>query len=150
MKKKILIVTLISICIILLSNTASSIEYKTVNDYNVDMLSSQLYDISNSIERIQQTFENYKIYSDDLVLINDLKEFSNQLSELKISILDNPSIPTCIRTIFGIIIGLIFAIIGTIFGLIFGPVLAFIIRILTLPAVLLAKLITFIVNLFSP
>jgi len=134
---------------IILVNTASSIEYKTVDDYNVNLLKSQLDDINNFIERIHQKFQNYKIYSDDLLLIDDLKEFSNQLSELKISISDNPYIPTCIKTIFGIIIGLIFSIIGTIFGIIFGPVLAFIIRILTLPAVLLAKLIAFIINIFT-
>jgi predicted membrane protein len=149
MKKKILFATLISICMIIFVNTASSIEYKTVNDYNVDLLKSQLDDINNFIERIHQKFQNYKIYSDDLVLINDLKEFSNQLSELKISIQDNPSVPTCIKTIFGIIIGLIFSIIGTIFGIIFGPLIAFIIRLLTFPAVLLAKLIAFIINIFT-
>jgi hypothetical protein len=150
MKKIILFGTLFSICMIMLMNTASSIEYKTVNDYNKDLLESQLDNINNFVEKIQQRFETFEIYSDEVIFKNEIKEFSNQLSELKISILDNPSLPTCIRTIFGILIGLIFSIIGTILGIIFGPLLAFVVRIITAPAVLLAKLIAFIVNLFTP
>jgi hypothetical protein len=131
-------------------NTASSVEYKTVNDYNIDLLETQLDNINKFIEKIRQTFENFEINSNNVIPKNVIKEFSNELSELKISILDNPSLPTCIRTIFGFIIGLIFSIIGTIFGIIFGPLLALFVRILTAPAVLLAKLVGFIVNLFTP
>ncbi len=149
MKKIILFGTLFSICMIMLVNTASSIEYKTVNDYNRDLLESQLDNINNFIEKIQQTFGTFEIYSEDVIFKNEIKELSNQLSELKISILHNPSLPTCFRTIFGILIGLIFSIIGTILGIIFGPLLAFIVRIITAPAVLLAKLIAFIVNLLT-
>jgi hypothetical protein len=149
MKKIILFGTLFSICMIMLMNTATSIEYKTVNDYNRDLLESQLDNINNFIEKIQQTLGTFEIYSDEVIFKNEIKEFSNQLSELKISILDNPYLPTCIRTIFGILIGLIFSIIGTILGIIFGPLLAFVVRIITAPAVLLAKLIAFIVNLFT-
>ena len=134
----------------MLVNTASSVEYKTVNDYNIDILESQLDTINNFIEKIRQTFQNFEINSNNVISKNEIKEFSNQLSELKISIFNNPSLPTCIRTIFGFIIGLIFSIIGTIFGIIFGPMLALFVRILTAPAVLLAKLIAFIVNLFTP
>jgi hypothetical protein len=150
MKKIILFGTLFSICMIMLMNTASSIEYKTVNDYNTDLLESQLDNINNFIEKIQKIFGTFAIYGEDVIFKNEIKELSNQLSELKISILDNPNLPTCIRTIFGILIGLIFSIIGTILGIIFGPLLAFVVRILTAPAVLLAKLIAFIVNLFTP
>ena len=118
MKKKILFGTLFSICIIMLVNTASSIEYKTLEDYNTDLWRSQLDNINNFIEKIRQKFENLKIRSDNIISKKEIKDFSNHLSDLKISILDNPSLPTCIRTIFGFIIGLIFSIIGTIFGII--------------------------------
>jgi len=150
MKKKILFGAIFSICIIMLINTASAVEYKTVNDYNIDLLESQLDNLNNLIEKIRLTIEDLKITSNSVISKNEIKEFSDQLSELKISILDNPSFPTCIRTIFGFIIGLIFSIIGTIFGIIFGPLLSLFVRILTAPAVLLAKLIAFIVNLLTP
>ena len=38
----------------------------------------------------------------------------------------------------------------TVFGKIFGPLLVLIVRILTAPAVLLAKIIAYIVNLINP
>ena len=131
-------------------STTSAVEYKTVNDYNRDLLESQLNNINNFIEKIRQIFKNSEINSNGVIFKNDLIVFSNQLYELKILVLNNPSLPTCIRTIFGFIIGLIFSIIGTIFGIIFGPLLTFFIRILTAPAILLAKLISFIINLFTP
>ena len=150
MKKKILFGAIFSICIIMLVNTSSAVECKTVTDYNKGLLESQLENINNFIERIRQTFEKSEINSNNLISKNEIKEASNQLSELKILVLDNPSLPTCIRTIFGFLIGLILSIIGTIFGIIFGPLIAFIVRILTAPLVLLAKIIAFITNLFTP
>ena len=150
MKKKILFGAIFTICIIMFVNTASAVEYKTVNDYYLDLLDSQLDNLNNFIEKIRLTIEDIKINSNSIISKNEIKEFSGELSELKISILENPSLPTCIRTIFGFIIGLIFSIIGTIFGIIFGPLLALFVKILTAPAVLLAKLIAFIVNLITP
>jgi hypothetical protein len=150
MKKKLLLGVIFSICIIMLVNTSSAVEYKTVNDYNIYLLDSQLDNINNFIEKIRQTMKNIRINSISLKSENEVKDLSNELSELKISILDNPSLPLCIRTILGFIIGLLFSIIGTIFGIIFGPLLALFIRILTAPAVMLAKIIAFIVNLFTP
>ena len=134
----------------MLVNTVSAVEYNTVNDYNIDLLESHLDNIDKSIEKIQQAFENLNIHSIDINSKSDLKELSNELSVLKISILDDSSLTLFIRTILGFIIGLIFSIIGTIFGIIFGPLLALFIRIITAPAVLLAKLIAFIVNLLTP
>ena len=150
MKKKILLGTIISICIIMLVNTVSAVEYNTVTDYNIDLLELHLDNIYNFIEKIQQTFENLNFHSIDINYRSEIKELSNELSELKISILGDSSLPLFIRTILGFIIGLIFSIIGTIFGIIFGPLLALFVRIITAPAVLLAKLIAFIVNLLAP
>jgi len=150
MKKKILFGVISSICILILVNTASAVEYKTVIDYNIDLLEYQLDNINKFIEKIRQTFEDLKINSISLKSKNEIKDLSDELTELRISILDNPSLPSSIRTILGFIIGLIFSIIGTILGIIFGPLLALFVRILTAPAVLLAKLIAFIVNLLTP
>ena len=150
MKKKILFATLFSISIIIFVNTTSAVEYKTVYDYNIQLWKSQLDNVNNFIEKIRQKFENLNMHLNDVILKNEIKEFSNQLSDIKLLFIEDSTLPTCIRTIFGFIIGLIFSIIGTIFGIIFGPLLAFMIRILTAPAVLLAKLIAFIVNLFIP
>lgn len=149
MKKKILFGVIFSICIIMLVNTSSAVEYKTVIDYNIDILESKFDNINNLIEKIRQTIEGIKINSINLESKNTIEVLSDELSDLRISILDNPSLPTFIRTILGFIIGLLFSIIGTIFGIIFGPLLALFLRILTAPLVLFAKIIAFIVNLFT-
>ena len=133
----------------MLVNTSSAVEYKTVIDYNIDILESKFDNINNLIEKIRQTIEVIKINSINLESKNTIEVLSDELSDLRISILDNPSLPTFIRTILGFIIGLLFSIIGTIFGIIFGPLLALFLRILTAPLVLFAKIIAFIVNLFT-
>ena len=150
MKKKILFGALLSICIIMLVNTTSAVEFKTVNDFNINLWKSNLDYVNNFLEKISKTFVNFKINTNEVLFKNELIEFSKKLHDLKITILDNSTLPKCIRTIFGFIIGLIFSIIGTIIGIIFGPVLALFVRILTAPAVLLAKLIAFIINIFTP
>ena len=154
MKKKILFGVIFSICIIMLVNTSSAVECKTVTDYNMYLLESQLYKLNNIIEKIRQTFEDIKINSISDISSNDMKELFYQLSDLKILILANTYLPNCILNILGFILGLLLSLIGTIigfiFGKIFGPLLSFFVRILTAPAVLLAKLIAFILNIFSP
>ena len=154
MKKKILFGTIFSICIILLVNTASSLEYKTVNDYNIDLFEAQLNNINKFLEELKQTLDGKIINSINLISKNEIIELSEKILELKISILDNPTLPTFILKILGFILSIIFSLIGTIigiiFGKIFGPLLVLIVRILTAPAVLLAKIIAYIVNLINP
>lgn len=154
MKKKILFGVIFSICIIMLVNTSSAVEYKTVTDYNRYLLESQLDKFNNIIEKIRQTFEDIKINSFSNIPGNYIKELSNQLSDLTILIPSNTSLPNFILNILNFILSLIFSIIGTIIGFIFGKIcgslLVLFVRILTAPVVLLAKLITFIVNIFSP
>lgn len=150
MKKKILFGSIFSICIIMLVNTSSAVECKTVTDYNICLLEPQLDKLNDLIEKIRQTFEDIKINSISNTSSNDIKEIYNQLSDLKILIPGNTSLPNCILGILGFILSLLLSLIGTIFGIIFGPLLALFVRILTAPAVLLAKLISFIINIFLP
>lgn len=153
MNKKILFGATFSICIIILVNTSSAVEYKTVIDYNKNLLESKLENINIFIEKIIQTIENLEVKSIDLKSTNELDDLSYELSELRVSIVDNPSLPKFIFNLLNFIINLLFSIIGTIlgilFGKIFGPLLVLLVRILTAPAVLLAKIIEFIVNLLT-
>jgi hypothetical protein len=154
MKKKILFGVIFSICIIMLVNTSSAVEYKTVTDYNIYLLESQLDKFNNIFEKLRQTLEDIKINSFNNIAGNYIKELSDQLSDLTILILGNTSLPNFILNILNFILSLIFSIIGTIIGFIFGKIcgslLVLFVRILTVPVVLFAKLITFIVNIFSP
>jgi hypothetical protein len=154
MKKKILFGVIFSICILILVNTSSAVEYKTVNDYNICLIESNFEKINNFLEKIKQTLDGEKINSINIISKSELIELSKKLSEFKISILDNQILPTFILKILGFILSLLFSLIGTIigiiFGKIFGPLLVLIVRILAAPAVLLAKIIVYIVNLFNP
>ena len=143
MNKKILVGVIFSIFVIIMTSTTTAIEFKTVSDFNNDLINQKL-------ENFYQFFKNLESNSNEIELKNKIKELSTNLDDIRISINDNPSLPSCIRAILGFIIGLLFSIIGTIFGIIFGPLLSFMIRILTAPVVLLAKIIEFIVNLFTP
>jgi hypothetical protein len=139
----------------MLVNTSSVLEYKTVTDSNNnDSIESQLESINNFIERIRQTIDDTNFDSLSLESENEIQGLFDKLFEFRISILDSQSLPTYISKILEFILGLIYSIIGTIigviFGKIFGPKIVLLTKLLTAPAVLLAEIIAFIVNLFNP
>jgi hypothetical protein len=138
----------------MLVNTSSAIEYNTVNDYNTNLLDSKLEYIDIFIVKLRKAIKDLNSISIDSKSTYGLEELSNELSELRNYILDNPSPQIFIRKLLRFIVSLLFSIIGTIFGIligkIFGPLIVLIVRILTAPAVLLAKIIAFIVDLFTP
>jgi hypothetical protein len=150
MKRIILLVAFISTSIILMANSASAVEYRTVIEHNTNEIISQIENgkINNIPEECFSIFQKMKFNLKDLRTTNDIKILSEKLTELKSTINNTPQ-PTCILLILGFIIGLILSIIGTIFGILFGPILVLIIKIITAPAILLAKIIIFIINLIT-
>ena len=106
------------------------------------------------IEKIREKIENLNIKSIDLKSTNELPKLSDKLSELRISYLNNPSLPMIFGNLKGLILCILLSIIGTIFGIIFGRffghLIVLIVKILTAPAILLAKIIEFIVKLLLP
>ena len=151
MKKKILFGAIFSICIIILVNTSSAVEYKSVTDNNTNLLESKQKNIDIFIEKIREKIENLNLKSIDLKSTNGLQELSDKLFELRISYLNNPSLPMIFGNLKGLILCIILSLIGTIFGIIFGKIfghlIVLIVKILTAPAILLAKIIEFIVRL---
>jgi hypothetical protein len=152
MKKKILFGAIFSIFIIMLVNTSSAVEYKTAVDYNNNLLESKFENIDIIIEKIKQITENLNAKSTELKSTNELQDLSDELSELKNSYAKNPSLLMKISNLPGFILGLLLSLIGTIIGIIygkiFGPLTVLIVKILTAPAIIFAKIIEFIVNLF--
>ena len=138
----------------MLVNTTSAVECQTVKNNNKQLLESDIEIINNLFTKITQASESLKIETIDESSQNEIKELSEQLNELKISILNNPSNQKLRANIIQLILSLIFSIIGTVIGIIFGKILGsllvLIVRILTAPIILLAKIIEFIVNLFTP
>jgi len=137
----------------MLVNTSSAVEYRSINEYNTNLLESKLLNIDIFIEKIRQIIEDLNLKSIDLKSTNELRELSDDLSELKISYVNNPYLPTVLGNIPGFILGLILSLIGTIIGIIygkiFGPLTVLLVKILTAPAVLFAKIIQFIVKLLT-
>ena len=77
------------------------------------------------------------------------ENINDYYQEIGIELNDNDVKPTFIQFIMNLIISLIFTIFGTLTGIIFGPMIAFILRLITAPAVILAKIVSFLVNGFS-
>jgi hypothetical protein len=69
------------------------------------------------------------------------KEFQDQIESNLLNTIGKDVEPAIMKFLFSLIISLIGSLIGTIFGRIFGPVRTLIVKILTFPAVLLAKII---------
>lgn len=154
MKKKILFGAIFSICIIMLVNTTSAVEYKTVINYDNNLLESKLENINIFIEKMRKTIEDRKVKSIDLKSTYELGEFSDKLSELRKSIVENTFLPKPVINLLDLLISLLYSMIGTLIGWLLGktigPLIAKLILILTAPAVLFAKIIEFIVDLFTP
>jgi hypothetical protein len=150
MKRIILLGAFISAAVILMVNSASAVEYSTVIEYNTNEIISQIENgkINNIPEEWISIFQKMKLKFNDIKTTNDIKILSEKLTELKSTIKNTPQ-PTCIRLILQFIFSLILAVIGTIFGILFGPILVIIIKLITFPAILLAKIITFIINLIT-
>ena len=147
MKRIILLGAFISACIVLMVNSTSAVEYRTVIEHNTNEIISEIENgnINNISEKWISIFQKMKL---NLKTTNDIKILSEKFTELKSTINNTPQ-PTCIRLILQFIIALIFSIIGTILGILFGPILVLIIKIITAPAILLAKIIIFIINLIT-
>lgn len=123
MKKQILLGVSIITFLLLITPTISATEYRQVEKEIKTTVANQLNTIQ---ERI--------------------KHFSNKITtEKSYQSKEQPDAsPTFILFILNFLISLIFSIIGTIFGIIFGPILTLLVRILTAPAIILAKIIEFI------
>lgn len=145
MNKKIIFGAIISTCIIVMMSSVSAVEYKVVDDYNTTVVSSK---INKTLEKYTSFFENIKTDLKLFTTTQDGKILVEKITTLKTAMINNLSRPTGIGFI-SLIISLILSIIGTIFGIIFGPLLALVIQILVSPAIILAKIIVFIVNLIS-
>lgn len=150
MKRILLLGVFISISVILMVNSVSAVEYRTVIEYNTNEIISQIENgkINNIPEEWIPIFQKMRLKFNDLKTTNDIKILSEKLTDLK-STIKNTLQPTCIRLILQLIFSLILAIIGTIFGILFGPILVIVIKLITFPAILLAKIITFILNLIT-
>ncbi len=80
---------------------------------------------------------------------SDIVKSCNYLLDILSHKSGSDALPSFLVGLIHLLISLLLALIGTINGIIFGPLIALIVKIVTAPAIILAKIIGFIVNLLS-
>jgi hypothetical protein len=148
MKKSIIIGIFITSILLIITPTIQANEYHQIKKSHIILLENNLQafliKLNNLYDQIKKPVMNNEILSNEnyLPIINIIKNRYQLIDQI-----NNGEINISNQSIFNLIISLIFAFIGTIIGIVFGPFIALIVSILTAPAVILAKLIEFIVNI---
>ena len=151
MKKRIIGVGvgLISI-ILLITPIIPASEYNQIIEYQTDIIDENLQDLKTNINQIFDLLEKTRIDSTISFSQNNsiIENFKNTIDDLRNNI-ENDNLNLGILPISNLLLSLILALIGTIIGILFGPIIALGIMILVSPALLLAKIIIFILDLFN-
>lgn len=151
MKKRIIGVGvgLISIILLIIPIIPAS-EYNQIIEYQTDLIDENLQDLKTNINQIFDLLEKTRIDSTISFSQNNsiIENFKNTVDDLRNNI-ENDNLNLGILPISNLLLSLILALIGTIIGILFGPIIALGIMILVSPALLLAKIIIFILDLFN-
>jgi hypothetical protein len=139
MKKSIMIGVIFISILLSFTSIVPAVEYNQVIENQENVLDEQLDYISNQLNLITD-----KLQKNNLIEIND--HISSIYDQLIITVENLDPMPSFI---FQLLLSLLLAIIGTILGILFGPILAVVILVLVSPAILLAKIIEFIINLIN-
>jgi len=148
MRKSIIIGACITSILIMLLPIIPANEYHQIKKSQITSLENNLQslyiELNNLYNQVKKSImDNEFLSKEKFFLIGNLIKNRHRL----IDQINNGTIHTSLSTIFNLIISLLFALIGTIIGIVFGPFIALIVTILTAPAIILAKLIEFIINL---
>ena len=135
MKKGIIFGICITTLILLIAPTISAQQYKQVEESIQIDIKEQIDLLINKVQNIDLNTNELEYYTDSIY--TDFESLKENIKSNEIY-----AMPTVIGFILSTLISLILSILGTIIGMIFGPLLALFVRILTAPAVLLAKLIS--------
>ena len=149
MKKRIIGIGLISI-ILLITPIISANEYNQIIEYQTDVIDENLQDLKTNINQIFDLLEKTRIDGTISFSQNNsiIENFKNAIDDLRNNI-EKDSLNLGILPISNLLLSLILALIGTIIGILFGPIIALGIIILVSPALLLAKIIIFILDLIN-
>jgi len=133
MKKIIMFGVCLTSLVLLIAPSISAQEYTQVKETFETMMQERMDQMIISLEQMDISTESIQ-YKEGLV---------NALESMKISLSAEPAF---LGFILSTLISLFFALLGTIFGVVFGPILAFVVKVLTAPAVFLAKIISFLLG----
>ena len=149
MKKRIIGIGLISI-ILLITPIIPASEYNQIIEYQTDVIDENLQDLKTDINQLFDLLEKTSVDSTISFSQNNsiIENFKNAIDDLRNNI-ENDSLNLGILPISNLLLSLLLSLIGTIIWILFGPIIALGIIILVSPALLLAKIITFILDLIN-
>ena len=138
MKKIIMLGICVTSLILLLAPTIPAQQYKEVEESIQINMQEQFDLITNILQNINSGKDNIKYYENSIN--NALNSIKEKLASFDYYTLSFGGF------IINTLISLLFAFIGTIFGILFGPILSALVKFLTAPAILLAKLISILIG----
>jgi hypothetical protein len=139
MKGKIIVGVFITTLILLMVPTISAQQYHQVKQAVKLDIENQFEQKISLLKKINEPADEININMDQLIdLTDNLKE--------EFSVINFDTEPLFIKFLLSTLISLFFAILGTIFGNVFGPFLALLVKLITAPAVLLSKIISFLLE----
>ncbi|MHA2431419.1 MAG: hypothetical protein ACXACC_10385 [Promethearchaeota archaeon] len=128
-----------TVFVLLVAPTIPAQEYTQIKETYEKTFQEQLDALNTALYSIDTLTEEQEQQRQELVsTLTMIKEHIEQQ--------DSESQPVIFGFILKVIVSLFFSLIGTIFGIIFGPILAFIVLLLVSPAILLAKIISFLLS----
>ena len=96
--------------------------------------------LTNAITALKSIREDQTRFEDQKEIV--MKSFNEM--KLIIELGEHDAIPTCFMFLISTLLSLIFAALGTLFAMVFGPLLTLITKIITAPAIILAKILEFL------
>jgi hypothetical protein len=115
MNKKILLAVMISVYIVVMSQSVSAVEYRVLDDHYTTRKLSKIEKIGTTLERCTSFFKNTKKDMKWFTSTQDGKILANKIIDLKTTLVNIPSRPTSIQLIFQFIIALIVSVIPIVF-----------------------------------
>ncbi len=146
MDKKLLLIVLICSYFILMTNSASSVEYRVFDDHNTTMMLSKIKKISITIEAFTFFLKITKRDMNRFTLTQDINILTEKITDLKTIQVNNYQ-KTSIQLMFQLLIGIIASIviilfiIGTTFSVVIGSFISSLVVILVSIAIILIKII---------
>ena len=151
MKKRLLIGLIVAVSILCTTPMIPASQYNQVEKVTQEKIDAYEQDlltfIQNNGGNILLSEKEYSISDETL---QALPITSQQEIQHIMSILDAQEEIFNKGFIVNLLFSLLLAVLGTIIGILFGPIIAAIILILVSPAILLAKIIQYIIQMFDP
>jgi predicted PurR-regulated permease PerM len=141
MRKEIVIGICLIAAVLMIAPTIPAQEYIQIKNAYDTTIQEQLHEIKTTLLTVRKRTDDPQILQQETVsTLTELKEIIENSDESSFAVSG---------FIINMIISLFFTLIGTVFGILFGPILSALVLLITSPAILLAKIIEFLLGGFT-